>query len=328
MVNLLIGLVGTNKYGDIYNIASFRIFMLNKKFVKDITVDEYVNSNIYVAGLSEIDKRVLSGSLVYNFKTMRLSSNANSLFENIGKLPVYEKNTIINDTNNSKELDCLEFKIKPSNSKLPELRLVFDIIKREYEICYDGYDIVDGSEICTSKYSVHCYCYRLYDYLVNKKVIDIKIENDLLTYGNAAIYSGSYNSKYIELPRECRIFNLDCNKIADSLEAIVLSPNLKALKLQGDLTKLSNVRLYVYRNINVSTVVEFAFDILYWFRTDGYCSAYPKLAKLYGEDRFKYRIKSVRAKLTKYRTNHKIFDNKIDALVKRLKSIGFNIELI
>ena len=71
VVNLLIGLVGTNKYGDIYNIASFRIFMLNKKFVKDITVDEYVNSNIYVAGLSEIDKRVLSGSLVYNFKTMR-----------------------------------------------------------------------------------------------------------------------------------------------------------------------------------------------------------------------------------------------------------------
>ena len=36
----------------------------------------------------------------------------------------------------------------------------------------------------------------------------------------------------------------------------------------------------------------------------------------------------MRAKLTKYRTTHKIFDNKIDALVKRLKSIGFNIELI
>lgn len=328
MVNLLIGLVGTNKYGDIYNIASFRIFMLNKKFVKDITVDDYINSNIYVAGLSEIDKRVLSGSLVYNFKTMRLSSNTSSLFENIGKLPVYEKNTIINDTNNSKDLDCLEFKIKPSNSKLPELRLVFDILKREYKICYDGCDIVDGSEICTSKYSIHCYCYRLYDYLVNKEVIDIKIENDLLTYGNVAIYSGSYNSKYIELPRECRIFNLDCNKIADSLEAIVLPHNLKALKLQGDLTKLSNVKLYVYRSISISTVVEFAFDILYWFRTDGYCSAYPKLAKLYGEDRFKYRIKSVRARLTKYRTTPKIFNNKIDALVKRLKSIGFNIELI
>lgn len=186
MVNLLIGLLGTVKYGDIYNVTGFRIFMLDRKFVKDITVDEYVNSNIYVAGLSEIDRRVLSGSLVYNFKTMRLSSNANSLFENIGKLPVYEKNTIINDTNNSKELDCIEFKIKPSNSKLPELRLVFDIIKREYKICYDGYGIEDGSEICTSKYSIHCYCYRLYDYLVNKEVIDIKIENDLLTYGKCS----------------------------------------------------------------------------------------------------------------------------------------------
>lgn len=108
----------------------------------------------------------------------------------------------------------------------------------------------------------------------------------------------------------------------------MLSPNLKALKLQGNLTKLSSVRLYVYRNINVSTVVEFAFDILYWFRTDGYCNAYPKLAKLYGEDRFKYRIKSVRARLTKYRTTPKIFNNKIEALIKRLKSIGFNIELI
>ena len=328
VVNLLIGLVGTNKYGDIYNIASFRIFMLNKKFVKDTTVDEYVNSNIYVAGLSEIDKRVLSGSLVYNFKTMRLSSNANSLFENIGKLPVYEKNTIINDANNSKDLDCLEFKIKPSNYKLAELRLIFDILKREYRICYDGYDIVDGSEICTSKYNIHCYCYRLYDYLSNQKLIDTKIDNGLLMYGSIAIYFGSDSNKCIELPRECKIFNLDCNKIADSLEAIVLSPNLKALKLQGDLTKLSSVRLYVYRNINVSTVVEFAFDILYWFRTDGYCSAYPKLAKLYGEERFKYRIKSVRARLTKYRTTPKIFNNKIDALVKRLKSIGFNIELI
>lgn len=327
MVNLLIGLVGTNKYSDIYNITGFRIFMLNKQFVKDITVDEYVNSNIYVAGLSEIDRRVLSGSLAYNFKTMRLTSTASTLFENIGKLPVYEKNTIINDTNNSKELDCLEFKMKPSNSNLAELRLVFDIVKRKYKICYDGYDIEDGSEICTSKYNVHCYCYRLYDYLANEKLVDIKIENGLLIYGNIAIYFGSDSNKCIELPRECRIFNLDCNKIS-VLEAIVLSPSLKALKLQGDLNKLSNVKIHIYRSIRVSTVVEFAFDVLYWFRTDGYCSAYPKLAKLYGEERFKYRIKGLRARLTKYRTTPKIFDNKIDTLVKRLRSIGFNIELI
>lgn len=327
MVNLLIGLVGTNKYSDIYNITGFRIFMLNKQFVKDITVDEYVNSNMYVAGLSEIDRRVLSGSLVYNFKTMRLTSTTSTLFENIGKLPVYEKNTIINDTNNSKELDCLEFKMKPSNSNLAELRLVFDIVKRKYKICYDGYDIEDGSEICTSKYNVHCYCYRLYDYIANEKLVDIKIENGLLIYGNIAIYFGSDSNKCIELLRECRIFNLDCNKIS-VLEAIVLSPSLKALKLQGDLTKLSNVKIYIYRSIRVSTVVEFAFDILYWFRTDGYCNAHPKLAKLYGEERFKYRIKGLRARLTKYRTTPKIFDNKIDTLVKRLRSIGFNIELI
>lgn len=232
MVNLLIGLVGTSKFGDVYSITGFRIFILNRKFVKDITIDEYVNSNIYVAGLSEIDKRVLSGSLAYNFKTMRLSSNASSLFESIGKLPVYENNTIINDTNNSKELDCLEFKIKPSNYNLSELRLLFDIVKMKYKLCYYGYSIEDGSEICTSKYNVHCYCYKLYDYLDNKKLIDTKIENGLLMYGTIAIYFGSDSNKFIELPKECRIFYLDCNRIND-LECIVLSPSLKALKLQG-----------------------------------------------------------------------------------------------
>ena len=38
MVNLLIGLIGTCKYGDIYSITGFRLFMLDRKFVKDITM--------------------------------------------------------------------------------------------------------------------------------------------------------------------------------------------------------------------------------------------------------------------------------------------------
>lgn len=331
MVNLLIGLIGTCKYGDIYSITGFRLFMIDRKFVKDITIEEYLNSNLYVAGLSEIDKRVLEGNVTYNYKTLRITSELRPLVQNIGKLPVYENNSLITvDTNNSFEsLDYIEYKLRTDDSRLGELRLVYNITNRNYKLFYNSYNIITGEVIERYRYNLYCYCYKLYSYLVNKKAVKVSLDANLLIYDNIADYVGSSGHlNYIELPKKNVVFNLNCNNIDDTLEAIILPLSVKAIKLQGDLGNIKNVRFYIDKKTDISTLVDFAFNIIHTLGTEGYCKSLPKLCKLYGEDKFKHRVRDLRAKLTKYRTTGIIYDNSVKTFIKRLQGIGFNVELI
>jgi len=325
--NSLSGEINTNKIKNKrfeYYLLGYRILNLSTGSAFSITIDDYLDSNLDVVGLS---KSKLFMSFSYLFGDLH-----NKSCGKLGFLPFYEFNGTLIDR------DGISHYIKiPLDLEDFYPNITINLDSYEYNITYEEY---------TSKgeFFQQTRCYRLDEGLSynNKAFINyIKSRYAIKNNSNCIYIDGMCalisNKSTIELvlEKETKTFLLAILSYAfvDGNNYIVINPDIKIIAMITAYFPISRVKIYLSKCMDISVLIRFAlsfckdkynesvasdiFIVLY----DYYGTLNPDEQKIYIE------ISKDISKRLKIGNKEDRINTDIVYLVANLNLLGFNLEL-